>query len=381
MAVTSAYIHIPFCRQICFYCDFNKFLIDRQPVDQYLDALEQEIRQANISEPLDSIYIGGGTPTALNEAQVKKMLDIVDRLVPLAESAEYTVEVNPGEITMEKLTAMKNSGVNRLSIGVQSFETRLLEAIGRGHGRDDAVEAVKLAERAGFDNYSIDLMFGLPGQTMADFQASLDMAVSLKVPHISAYSLKIEEKTMFHNWYKQGRLTPFPEDTEADMYELLLDYGSRNGLYPYEISNLAAVGYESFHNCVYWKNEEYYGFGAGAHGYVDGMRYANIAPLTHYIKAVEQGNTVVKEEINVSSAEKMEEEMFLGLRMYAGVDKSRFKERYGMEYKEVFAAAVPDLLKNGLIEDDGEKVKLTPRGRLLGNEVFEKFLLEKEDAS
>lgn len=381
MAVTSAYIHIPFCRQICFYCDFNKFLIDRQPVDQYLDALEQEIRQANISEPLDSIYIGGGTPTALNEAQVKKMLDIVDRLVPLAEGAEYTVEVNPGEITMEKLTAMKNSGVNRLSIGVQSFETRLLEAIGRGHGRDDAVEAVKLAERAGFDNYSIDLMFGLPGQTMADFQASLDMAVSLKVPHISAYSLKIEEKTMFHNWYKQGRLTPFPEDTEADMYELLLDYGSRNGLYPYEISNLAAVGYESFHNCVYWKNEEYYGFGAGAHGYVDGMRYANIAPLTHYIKAVEQGNTVVKEEINVSSAEKMEEEMFLGLRMYAGVDKSRFKERYGMEYKEVFAAAVPDLLKNGLIEDDGEKVKLTPRGRLLGNEVFEKFLLEKEDAS
>ncbi|RKD73046.1 anaerobic coproporphyrinogen III oxidase [Sinobaca qinghaiensis] len=381
MAVTSAYIHIPFCRQICFYCDFNKFLIDRQPVDQYLDALEQEIRQANISEPLDSIYIGGGTPTALNEAQVKKMLDIVDRLVPLAEGAEYTVEVNPGEITMEKLAAMKNSGVNRLSIGVQSFETRLLEVIGRGHGRDDAVEAVKLAERAGFDNYSIDLMFGLPGQTMADFQASLDMAVSLNVPHISAYSLKIEEKTMFHNWYKQGRLTPFPEDTEADMYELLLDYGSRNGLYPYEISNLAAAGYESFHNCVYWKNEEYYGFGAGAHGYVDGMRYANIAPLTHYIKALEQGNTVVKEEMNVSSAEKMEEEMFLGLRMYAGVDKSRFKERYGMEYKEVFASTVPDLLENGLIEDDGEKVKLTPRGRLLGNEVFEKFLLEKDDAS
>ncbi|WP_252311673.1 radical SAM family heme chaperone HemW [Sinobaca sp. H24] len=381
MAVTSAYIHIPFCRQICFYCDFNKFLIDRQPVDQYLNALEEEIRQANIRKPLDSIYIGGGTPTALNEAQVKKMLDIVDRLVPLAEGAEYTVEVNPGEITMEKLTAMKNRGVNRLSIGVQSFETRLLEAIGRGHGRDDAVEAVKLAERAGFDNYSIDLMFGLPGQTMADFQASLDMAVSLNVPHISAYSLKIEEKTMFHNWYKQGRLTPFPEDTEADMYELLLDYGSRNGLYPYEISNLAAAGYESFHNCVYWKNEEYYGFGAGAHGYVDGTRYANIAPLTHYIKAVEQGNTVVKEEMNVSSAEKMEEEMFLGLRMYAGVDKSRFKERYGMEYKEVFASAVPDLLENGLIEDDGEKVKLTPRGRLLGNEVFEKFLLEKDDAS
>lgn len=380
MTATSAYIHIPFCRQICFYCDFNKFLIDRQPVDEYLDALEEEIRLAEISVPLDSIYIGGGTPTALNEKQVIRMLDIVDRHIPLSDGAEYTVEVNPGEITMGKLDAMRQSGVNRLSIGVQSFETRLLESIGRGHGREDAVDAIKMAEKAGFENYSIDLMFGLPGQTMEDFQAALDMAVQLNVPHISAYSLKIEEKTMFHNWYKQGRLAPFPEDTEADMYDLLLDYGSRHGLYPYEISNLAAKGHESFHNCVYWKNEEYYGFGAGAHGYVNGIRYANIAPLTHYIKAVEQGETLIKEETRVSRIEKMEEEMFLGLRMYDGVNKSRFKERYGMEYKEVFAAAVPELFERGLLEESEDRVRLTPQGRLLGNEVFEKFLLEKDNA-
>ncbi|SDH47223.1 coproporphyrinogen III oxidase, anaerobic [Alteribacillus persepolensis] len=378
MAPTAMYVHIPFCKQICYYCDFNKFYIDNQPVTEYVQALKQEMTYAFQDKvlPLSSIYIGGGTPTALSIEDLETVLTDIHENTRLDKGGEFTVEVNPGEADADKLLMMKKLGVNRLSIGVQAFQNSLLSKIGRTHSAEEAQETIALAKKAGFENISIDLMFGLPGQTMEMWEETIQTMLALDIPHVSAYSLKIEEKTMFYNWYRQGALEPMPEDEEAQMYEKLTSLLFDAGYDAYEISNFAKKGYESQHNQVYWKNEEYFGFGAGAHGYLDGERYMNTAPLNHYIKAVQHEKTAVKERHSVSLKEKMEEEMFMGLRMKKGVDDKRFKEKYGCSYLEVFENAVPALIKQGLLINTEGSLRLTEKGRLLGNEVFEQFLLD-----
>ncbi|RHW41004.1 oxygen-independent coproporphyrinogen III oxidase [Neobacillus notoginsengisoli] len=375
----SAYIHIPFCHHICHYCDFNKFFLKGQPVDEYLDALDREMMLTFERVPageMRTIFVGGGTPTALSEGQLEKLGESIKNRFRFGNDVEFTFEGNPGDLSPEKLAVLKSLGVNRLSLGVQSFNDQLLERIGRSHRAKDVYETVENAKNAGFENISLDLIYALPGQTLHDFKETLKTALSLDLPHFSGYSLIVEPKTVFYNLMRKGQL-PLPgEDTEAAMYEVLMDEMLKHGLHQYEISNFAKKGYESKHNLTYWKNDEYYGFGAGAHSYVAGIRKSNIGPLNKYLTKVSGGELPVLEENKVTREEAMEEEMFLGLRTNGGVRKDVFKRKFAVEMDQVFPSQIEKLSKNGLIEKSSDRICLTRKGRLLGNEVFQMFLLK-----
>ncbi|MBU8905629.1 radical SAM family heme chaperone HemW [Desertibacillus haloalkaliphilus] len=375
----SVYVHIPFCEQICHYCDFNKVFLKGQPVADYLQALDQECRNTVAKVPptrIETIYVGGGTPTALNAEQLDTLFkSLNDHFVPRADRIEFTVEVNPGSIDRKKLEVMKAAGVNRLSIGVQTFDNDLLAGIGRTHKSKDIYHTIELARSSGFENLSIDLIFGLPKQTVESFQRTLEETILLGVEHVSAYSLKVEEKTVFYNLQRKGKLVLPPEEAEVNMYERLLAAMSGNGYHQYEISNFAKEGYESTHNLTYWNNEEYYGIGAGAHGYLGAVRTVNAGPLNKYMSLIQkQGNPYIESHV-VSKNERMEEEMFMGLRKKKGVSKQRFYQRFGVKVEDVFADPLQQLTKQGLLKVDGDQISLTDTGIFLGNEVFEKFLL------
>lgn len=367
----SLYIHIPFCNRICTYCDFNKFLIKNQPVDAYLDALLSELESINETE-LATVFIGGGTPTALSSDQLERLLKFVTERFTV--HSEFTVEANPDELTTDKIAIMKQYGVNRLSLGVQTFNNRLLKSLGRTHVEEDIKRAVDDANRLGIASVSIDLMYHLPTQTLEECMYDLEQAVRLNINHISSYSLILEPKTQFYNQYKKG-LLQMPDETLAqEMYDYTMRFLSEHGFHQYEISNYAKGENESVHNKVYWQNKEYYGAGAGSHGYVDGKRYYNVVPVPHYIKAMADGDAV-KEVIPVSIEASMEEYMFLGLRLNKGIDINDFEQRYGESFKNVFGTVVDELLEKGQIILENNHIKLTDAGRMRGNDVFEKFLL------
>ncbi|WP_018661406.1 radical SAM family heme chaperone HemW [Heyndrickxia acidiproducens] len=374
----AAYIHIPFCEHICYYCDFNKFLLKNQPVDAYVDMLVKEMKikaAAYPYEKLHTIFVGGGTPTALNEAQLEKLLSGINEYLPYDHRGEFTFEANPGETSEEKLRILFEHGVNRLSFGVQSFNDRLLEKIGRTHRAADVYHTIETARRSGFENISIDLMFGLPTQTVEEFRTSLDAAFSLQLEHYSSYSLIVEPRTIFYNLMKKGKLPLPSEDTEAQMYDILMNEMEKHGYRQYEISNFARPGFESIHNLVYWDNEEYFGFGAGAHGYEKGVRTANAGPLKKYIRLLQNDTLPVVEKHAETEQERMEEEMFLGLRKNKGVSIRHFQEKFHADLYDVFAPAIQEMTNRGLLEQTADNIRLTRKGRFLGNEVFEAFLL------
>ncbi|MGV2875098.1 radical SAM family heme chaperone HemW [Macrococcus capreoli] len=367
----SLYIHIPFCNRICTYCDFNKFLIKNQPVDDYLDALIKELDMIP-EDVIYTVFIGGGTPTALSNNQLERLLHFVTNRFEIA--SEFTVEANPDELTTDKIAIMKHFGINRLSLGVQTFNNRLLKSLGRTHVESDIKRAVDDANRLGIESVSIDLMYHLPTQTLEECMYDLEQAVHLDINHISSYSLILEPKTQFYNQYKKG-LLQMPDETLAqEMYEYTMDFLAKHGFHQYEISNYAKGDFESLHNKVYWTNNEYYGAGAGSHGYVNGKRYYNVVPVPHYIKAMKAGNAV-KEVIPVDKEASMEEYMFLGLRLNEGINVLDFEQRYGVTFNAVFGTVVQRLLNEGQITFENNQIKLTNQGRMRGNDVFEKFLL------
>ena len=372
----SAYIHIPFCQQICPYCDFNKYHLKGQPVDDYLKALAKEIQLATEHAPdnVETVFIGGGTPTVLTLRQMEFLLDTINRYLKPSPSAEFTIEANPGTVHYDLLHLMYQNGVNRLSFGVQSFDEKLLKKLGRIHSLRDIYRSIDLARSAGFTNISIDLMFRLPGQSMDQLEDSVEKAVQLELPHLSAYSLTIEAGTVYDKLYQKNRLSLPDEDVEADMFQLLIDRLTAAGYRQYEISNFARPGYESRHNLTYWRNEEYYGFGAGAHGYVKGVRYMNVNGVTAYIKQMFELGSAREEEHLVSLKEAMEETMMLGLRLAEGVSKDSFYKRFGIKVEEQYGPQLHHLLNKGLICTDGKRYRLTPKGIFLGNEVFATFI-------
>ncbi|ADC50718.1 coproporphyrinogen III oxidase [Alkalihalophilus pseudofirmus OF4] len=379
---TAAYIHIPFCEHICHYCDFNKVFLKNQPVDEYIQALLHEMHMTiNEAKPdqLKTIYVGGGTPTALTAAQLRTLFAEMHSILPMEQIEEFTVEVNPDSSEEEKLAVMKEFGVNRLSIGVQSFDQSLLDAIGRTHSSDSVHDAVKRSREAGFDNLSLDLMFGLPHQSVEQFIDTIEKAAELGVEHLSAYSLKIEEKTVFFNRQRKGKLSLPPEEDEVTMYEELRKRTKAHGFVQYEISNFAKPGRESKHNLVYWNNDEYYGFGAGAHGYVNGVRHQNIGPVPKYIEAVNQKKLPYLNEHKVSRVEQIEEAMFMGLRKLNGVDLDELSKRYDKDLNKLYHDQIKDLSERGLLVSEQGMLKLTNEGLLLANEVFEQFLAVLED--
>ncbi|MET3656553.1 radical SAM family heme chaperone HemW [Sporosarcina sp. FSL K6-1540] len=372
------YIHIPFCHQICHYCDFNKVFFKNQPVDEYIESMGQELaimRQEGISfKEVETVFLGGGTPTSLSEKQLERLLEIIHEYVDVSSLKEFSTEANPDELTFGKLIVLKDGGVDRLSIGVQSFDADLLTKIGRTHGPDDAARVVGEARKAGFDNISIDLIYGLPGQTIAQWQDTLDKALALDLPHYSGYSLIVEPKTVFYNLMNKGKL-PLPgEDMETEMFTMLIEQMERKGRKRYEISNFAIPGHESIHNLIYWENATYAGVGAGAHGYVDGTRYSNIGPIAKYMEKTALGERPVQQTHVVTAIEAMEEEMFLGLRKSNGVSISLFQEKFGRSLEEVYGETLHSLIKDGLVERLDDAVKLTHRGVYRGNDVFQQFL-------
>lgn len=377
----SVYLHIPFCNRICPYCDFNKYVLKGQPVYEYLEALQKEMKVTiakHPSEQIQTIFVGGGTPTALDSEQMKIFLDAIQEYFqPQSADLEFSMEANPESVDAEKLRIMKEGGVNRLSFGVQTFEPELLRKIGRMHDQEDVYRSLRLAKEAGFNNISIDLMFGLPNQTLEMLDRTLDIAFTLDIPHFSVYSLKVEEGTFFHTLYKKDKLPLPSEEEEVKMYEHLIERMIKEGYSQYEISNFARPGYESKHNLTYWRNEEYYGLGAGAHGYVAGIRHVNAGLVQEYIRLVQEQDTPYIETHQVTPLEAMEEMMFMGLRIQEGVSKQKFYEKHQIQLEDAYGSEIKDLLERQLLQTDGVRYYLTHRGIFLGNEVFATFLKDK----
>ncbi|WP_347086778.1 radical SAM family heme chaperone HemW [Streptococcus rubneri] len=371
---SSAYVHIPFCTQICYYCDFSKVFIKNQPVDAYLEHLIQETRSYEIGK-LRTLYIGGGTPTALSAQQLAYLLTELPKVMDLSELEEFTIEANPGDLDPDKIAVLKDSQVNRVSLGVQTFDNKMLKKIGRSHKEQDIYDNIRHLKQAGFNNISIDLIYALPGQTMDQVKENVAKAIDLDIPHMSLYSLILENHTVFMNRMRRGKLPLPKEELEAEMFEYIIEELEKGGFEHYEISNFSKPGFESRHNLVYWDNAEYYGLGAGASGYVDGIRYKNHGPIRHYLEAVEAGKARITEEY-LTLEEKMEEELFLGLRKKTGVSKARFEEKFGVSFDQRYGQVVASLTEQGLLVPDDKQVRMTKRGLFLGDTVAEKFILE-----
>ncbi|MBE6162683.1 MAG: oxygen-independent coproporphyrinogen III oxidase [Streptococcus equinus] len=371
---TSAYVHIPFCTQICYYCDFSKVFIKNQPVDAYLQALIREFESYDIKK-LRTLYIGGGTPTSITAEQLEYLLTNLTKHLDLSVLEEFTIEANPGDLTEDKIEVLKNSAVNRVSLGVQTFNDKHLKQIGRSHNEAQIYSTIENLKKAGFHNISIDLIYALPGQTMEDVKENVAKAIALDIPHLSLYSLILEHHTVFMNKMRRGKLQLPQEDLEAEMFEYIISELEKNGFEHYEISNFTKSGFESRHNLMYWDNAEYYGVGAGASGYLNGVRYRNRGPIQHYLKAVSEGNARLSEE-TLTKEEMMEEELFLGLRKKSGVSIARFEEKFGVSFEERYGQIVRELCNQGLLVPDDEVVRMTKKGLFLGDTVAERFILE-----
>ena len=375
---TSAYVHIPFCTQICYYCDFSKVFIKNQPVDDYLTALISEFNYYNIHD-LKTLYIGGGTPTAISAEQLDYLLSNLEKQINLEMLEEFTIEANPGDLTPEKIEVLKKSAVNRVSLGVQNFFDKQLKQIGRSHNEAQIYESIDALKAAGLTNISIDLIYALPNQTMEQVEENVRKALALDIPHLSLYSLILENHTVFMNKQRRGRLHLPNEDIEADMFTYIINELEKNGFEHYEISNFTKPGFESRHNLMYWDNVEYYGVGAGASGYLDGVRYRNRGPIQHYLKAIaEHEHSRLGEDI-LSKEEMMEEEFFLGLRKKSGISISHFEAKFGVGFEERYGQIVADLVKDGLLIHEDDTIRMTKKGLFLGDTVAEKFILDNDD--
>lgn len=371
---TSAYVHIPFCTQICYYCDFSKVFIKNQPVDAYLEALIKEFESYQINS-LKTLYIGGGTPTAITAKQLDYLLSHLQQHLQLDQLEEFTIEANPGDLTEDKIAVLRQSAVNRISLGVQTFNDKQLKQIGRSHTEAQIYTTIASLKEAGFQNMSIDLIYALPGQTIQQVKENVAKALALDIPHLSLYSLILEHHTVFMNKMRRGKLQLPTEDLEAEMFEYIISEMEANGFEHYEISNFTKPGFESRHNLMYWNNDEYFGCGAGASGYLNGIRYCNRVPIQHYLKAVADGNARLSEEV-LTKEEMMEEELFLGLRKKSGVSVSRFQEKFGLSFESCYGSVVRELQAQGLLVKDKDFVRMTKKGLFLGDSVAEKFILD-----
>jgi oxygen-independent coproporphyrinogen-3 oxidase len=369
----GVYLHIPFCKSRCSYCDFATDVYkNAETVERYVNALVKEIDvYEGIKTPVDTIYFGGGTPSLLMPAQVEKILSAVYRQFDLLPGIELTMEMNPATVTLETLKEYRSLGVNRASFGVQTFNDTDLRRLARGHNAQDARDTLSMLRAAGFDNVSFDLIAGLPRQTLADWEANMDEALALAPEHLSLYLLEIHEGTPLAEQIRSER-QPLPdEDLAADMYELLLEKTAAAGLRQYEISNFARPARESRHNSKYWLLDPVYAFGVSAHSFDGAHRYANERDTAAYVNLIEKLGSAenFREETDTAS-----EFVFLGLRMAEGVNLPGYRERFGIDLLEKYAADLSDLREAGLIEIAGENLRLTRKGMLYSNEVFAVFV-------
>lgn len=384
MKPAGIYIHIPFCRSRCSYCDFATGMYDAAVAERYVRSLVNEItswREVELTETasqIDTIYFGGGTPSLLTPSQLATVLDAVHQrfaVSPRKEAAEVTIEINPGSVTPETLRQFRSLGINRASFGAQTFDDRELARLGRSHSSNDTRRTFRYLRDAGFTNVSFDLIAGLPGQTMAGWQRNLDEAFALRPEHLSFYLLEVHAGTPLATHIKSG-LQPQPdEDLAAAMYEAMLDRAVAAGYEHYEISNLCLPGQESRHNTKYWTAAPYYGFGCSAHSY-DGhrRRWANERDPARYVEMIEQARRAVTVETRLSEADARAEAVFLGLRMMRGLSLKEYGRNFGADLRVQYEDDLARFREAGLVDCNGDLLKLTRAGALLSNEVFAAFV-------
>ncbi len=374
----GVYIHIPFCKQKCFYCDFISFAGQEKMQERYIESLKKEINTwyEKIKDrdiEISTIYIGGGTPSCIDSEKIKEILELIKFK---SKETSITIEVNPGTVTKEKLDDYIEAKIDRLSIGLQSSNNILLKEIGRIHKYEDFLETYKLARKEGFKNINVDLMIGLPNQTIGDIKETLQKIVELNPEHISVYSLIVEEGTQIEKMIKAGKLNLPDEELERNMYWFVKDYLELNGYIHYEISNFAKLGFESKHNLDCWKQKEYIGFGLAAHSYIGKKRFCNISKLEQYIENVENSNfdkNIIIQEVQTKE-DMMKEYMILGLRKIEGIKISEFEKNFCENPIMIFKEELNKLVSDGLIIIDGDVIKISNKGLDLANLVWEEFI-------
>lgn len=345
------YVHIPFCTNICTYCDFSKMFYKKEWVDDYLNALENEIQQAKITSSITTMYIGGGTPSSLSVEQLQRLFDI---LAPYTNQLlEYTIELNPESMNIEKLKLFKKYGINRLSVGVQTFNENILKKIGRQHHNHEVFWLLSAAKEMGIDNLSIDLMYNLPMQTKEDIIHDLAIVETLPITHLSYYSLILEEHTVLYNESYQG----MSEQMEYEVTTIIHEKLEQLGFQRYEISNFSKIESPSLHNCIYWLDQHYYGFGLGAHGYVENKRYSNTKQLSAYL----QGQYRLTEEI-IEKHESMFETLMLGLRLAHGVSFSLFRKHYGIDLLSYYHEKLQPFIELGMLKVEEDHLRPSSQG-------------------
>lgn len=360
--IKSAYIHIPFCNSICAYCDFCKLFYHKKWIKPYLEALKKEIINSYQKEELDTIYIGGGTPSALELEELKELFEILS-LLKKSKNLEYTIECNIDSITKEKLLLFKQYGINRISIGIETLNPKLLKEIGRNHSKEDVKEKISWMKELGFSNINVDLMYALPTETMKDLRKDLNFFFTLDISHISTYSLIIEPNTKFGI----QNLEPIDEDLDREMYEVIKEECRKHGYIHYETSNFGRPNFFSRHNLTYWNNEEYYGFGLGASGYIKNIRYENTRSINEYLNG-----TTILESHELTPLETMQNEMILGLRKTEGVHEETFYKKYQKKIEDVFPIA--PLLKEQKLKRENGYLKISEEYQYLANEILIYFI-------
>jgi oxygen-independent coproporphyrinogen-3 oxidase len=372
------YLHFPFCISKCPYCDFNSYqLKEDNQISSYVSALYQEINaysQKLNKSNITTIYLGGGTPTILSGVQIYNILEFCKDKFNIDKNAEITIEANPGTLDGEKLKLLIESGINRLSLGAQSFNNLLLDKLGRIHNTQDIIDSYSFAREIGFSNINIDIMFALPEQTTEDLQVTLKKAVSLKPDHLSLYNLTIKPGTEYYENYKRGKLKLPTEDEEYDMYNWAINFLEESGFEHYEIANFARPYKRSMHNLIYWQNKPYLGIGAGAYSFIKGYRYMNYENPARYIKEIISGKLPVDNGEKLSLRKRMIETIILGLRTKDGVGYKKFKTRFGVNLNDIFSKQVKKLVNLGLLQKDNYRIKLTKKGVFLANTVFREFV-------
>lgn len=358
----SVYVHIPFCCSICSYCDFSKFYYNEDWINQYLESLNNEIDLNYKGEVLNTLYIGGGTPSCLNVEQLTKLFNIIKKF-NLSTKVEFTFECNVENINKEKLELLYNNGVNRLSIGVQTFNNDLLKTLNRHHTKEEVIEKINLAKSIGFNNINVDLIYAIPKEDMNILKNDLDLFLSLNINHISTYSLIIEPNTKLYI----DKFKNIDEDLDYEMYKYICTKLKENGYNHYEISNFAKDGYESSHNLTYWNNEEYYGFGLGASGYVNGIRYDNTKSLNKYLN-----RNYIYESHKLELKEIIENEFILGLRKVKGINKKFFQDKYNINIKDI--NHVKKLITEGKLLEDKDNIYINPKYLYTSNDILIEFL-------
>lgn len=388
---TGLYLHVPFCRARCSYCDFNTYVGLEDQFESYTRALEQEIRLSAIesekaskwegeritpsSQQANTLFFGGGTPSLLSPAQLGRLIDACRETFDMPADAEITAECNPGTVTLDYLRELRRRGVNRLSFGAQSANPDELKLLGREHDWQQVERAIHNARDAGFTNLNFDLIFGLPWQSLDSWQRTVEAALALDPDHISLYALTIEVGTPMYDWTRRGEV-PFPDpDLAADMYDHAEVAMAGAGFEHYEISNWCKPGHECAHNLIYWRNEPYYGLGAGAHGSTVTRRRWNVKRPAEYIARIERGESVEMNHEDIDARTSRGETMMLGLRLLnEGVSQARFAERYGAPASRFYPNELDEAASKGLIEVTTERIRLTEKGRFVSNQALKLFV-------